>query len=456
MHLRPLRLVLHVGAVVVLAGSGVLLVGAPSHADSAPRPDSYGGDSAASAMHFVADRSPQPTAVTDLFHAEAPYATTSLDSSGSATGSAASMYPGGGLLGVPGLLCQVGPCLPLPPYALMASASYPTKPDATASASAGTYGQPPLSVAPQLTVAHADPNRVEAQTTTGKAELGGVVGSDNASTHSKQVFEGSTLVVTAESVLKGVDFAGGVVHIDSIRSVATARVDGGKVTASSATTTISGARAGGQPVTIDSNGIHAGGKGDGGAAQAAVNTALQQLDASGIKMRLLTPSKAASPGQASAAAGGLLVTFAQTVNLPLPKPPPLPPNLPGAPGVNGVYTGSVTLAGAGVTAFATLADAVVFPAVGVPTSGGVPPLPRTFSRPGTGTSPSFPSIGLPTTTGTVPAFVSSAPRLRHAAVLGVDLTSDRLGVLVMILLGYPMIVLLSAVWRAPSRLPRGL
>jgi hypothetical protein len=39
-------------------------------------------------------------------------------------------------------------------------------------------------------------------------------------------------------------------------------------------------------------------------------------------------------------------------------------------------------------------------------------------------------------------------------VLGVDLTGDRLRTLSLVLLGYPLLVLLSAPLRAPARLPR--
>src|SRR3954464_5870112 len=70
MRLRPLRLALHVAAAPPLAASGVLLTGSPGSAeDDAARPDSFGGIAAASAFHFVADRNPQPTPVSDAFHA---------------------------------------------------------------------------------------------------------------------------------------------------------------------------------------------------------------------------------------------------------------------------------------------------------------------------------------------------------------------------------------------------
>jgi hypothetical protein len=51
---------------------------------------------------------------------------------------------------------------------------------------------------------------------------------------------------------------------------------------------------------------------------------------------------------------------------------------------------------------------------------------------------------------------AAAPQTQPAAALGVDLSGKRLRVLALLLLGYPLLVLLSAPLRAPSRLPRGL
>jgi hypothetical protein len=441
------------GAAALLALGGVLLTGAPGQAADANRPDSYGGDSTATAFHVTADRNPQPTPVTDPINTHSPYATTALDSSGNASALAASLYPGNGALGVPGLLCQVKLCLPLPPFALSAHASYPTTPDNAAATSPGTQTAGPLTVKPNVIVAHADPDRVEATTVAGGTGMAGVVSADSTSTHSKQSFEGSTLVVTSESLVKGLDI-GGQLHIDSVRSLATARVDGGAVSASTVSTTVSGATLAGQPVTIDSTGIHAGGSGDGGAANGAANTALAALDAGGIKVRTLLPTKSAKPGSAAASTGGLLITFERTAVLPAPPPPPNP--IPGPPPLSGVYFGSVTVAGAGVIAFATPATPVdalpIDPgAVGVPAPvGGAPLQGGTTAPAAVGT----PQTALDPAPQDAPPATAAAPATRAAAALGVDLSSKRLKTLALVLLGYPLLVLLSAPLRAPARLPR--
>ena len=459
MHLRPVRLALHLGAVSLLAVGGVLLTGAPGSAADTARPESFGGETAASAMHYVADRKPQPTPVTDAVHAEVPYAMTSFDSSGGASATAASIYPGGGPLGVPALLCQFSADLckvisNVPRYPFIATADYPTKKDDSADAAPkdAVIKQPPFSVEPSVTTAHADLDRVEARTSTGGSGIDGVLSAASSSTVSKQVFQGSTLVLTSESTVNGIDLGGGSLHIDQVRSVATSRIDEGKVSPSSAVTTISGATAGGQAVTIDSDGIHVAGNGDDGAARDGVNAALAALDASGLKVRLLEPTRKTATGQGSATAGGLLVTFKQAVAVPVPAPPPPLPGVPISP--NGTYTGSVTLAGAGVTGFATAGDlldlpTIDTPAVGAPapTLGGGPPPAAAQSAPLT---PGAPVVAAPA----APAPAAAAPAANPAAALGIDLSGDRLRTLSLVLLGYPLLVLLSAPLRAPARLPR--
>lgn len=460
-QLRPVRLALHVVAVTVLAGSGLLLTGAPGQAAEVARPDSYGGDTASSAVHFLADRNPQPTPVTDLIHAELPYATTSFDSSGNATARSASIYPGAGLLGVPGLLCQAGACLPVPDYPFLADASYPTMKDASATTSQATIHAGPLSIAPHQITAHADPDRVEALSEASGVGVNGVVSIDSTTAHSKQVFQGSTLVVSAETVLNGVDLGAGQLHIDQIRTVATAQVDGAKVSGSAATTTVSGATVAGTPVTIDSHGISVAGKGDGGQLNGAANTALAALDAAGIQVRLLVPTKSAKTGVVAAASGGLLVTFKQAVNL--PPPPALPPRVPVPPSPNGDYVGSATLAGAGVTAFATPQTLLDTPTLGTPpvppVQGGAPALGGAPIQAAVGSAQGPLTSDGPVSGAAAPRTAPAqdgvaAPATRAAAVLGIDLSGKRMRVLALVLLGYPLLVLLAAPLRAPSRLPR--
>jgi hypothetical protein len=449
---RHRRAALHLAAVAVLAGSGVLLTGGPGHAADVAKPDAYGGEATASGVYFDLDRNPQPTPVTDPFHANAAYASSSLDSSGSATAESAPAFPGEGILGVPALLCQAGACLPLPGYPLMARASYPTKVDSQAQASPAVPAVGPLAVTPNLTVAHADPDRVEATTKDSGLNLAGQVTVDSVTAHSKQAFEGGTLVVTSETTVKGIDLGGGQLHIDAVHSLAVARVDGGAVTTSSATTTVSGATAGGHPVTIGSSGISADGQGDGGQAFGAVDSALAQLDASGITVRLLTPTKSAGDGAATAATGGILISLDKVVQNPPPPPNPIHP----LPNPNGEYLGTLAIGGAGVSAFAVPALAFGAPPVFVPQ----PQLPVAVARTGGNVvAPIQPvssgaTTSIPVGQAPPPPITQQSLRPRPAAVLGVDLTGERLRVLVLVLLGYPALVLLTGPIRARPRAGR--
>lgn len=461
-HGRSLRLAVHLVGVTVLAGAAVLLSGSPGNADVPALPDSYGGDATASAFHYVADRVPQPTPVTDAFHVEIPYASTSLDSSGGTTGSAAPLYPGAGPLGVPALICQFAaqlcgdPFPALPRYPFMATASYPTTPDDTAD-----YSRVPaqsgggVTFAPALAEAHAKQNSVEALTQAASLGIAGSVSADSARTRSTQHFEGSTLVVTAETLVKGLDLGGGQLHVDQLLSEAVARVDGAKVTSAASSTTITGATAGGHAVTLDTTGIHVAGNGDDGAAQDQVNGALANLASQGLDIRVLAPSKEVKDGTAAASSGGLLISFTHDVSLPTVQPPPVPPVcLPGAPclggGVppyNGTYFGSVTVGGAGVQAFATPAE----PEVVFPPFPGLPPA-SGLSSPGAVSAPVVPgSVGsVPPPSG--PSVAAPPRQPVRAALLGVDLTNERLRLLALALLGYPMVVLLCSPLRRSRRL----
>jgi hypothetical protein len=455
-HRRRLvmRAVLHAVAATGLAAAAVLGTGAPGHAADAQRPDSYGGDATATGLHWTVDRNPQPTPVTDLFDVSLPYATSSLDSSGSASATAAPFTPGPGVLGVPGLICQTQvPCASLPPfpsYPLQAVASYPTSQDATATASVPAFENSGVSIAPGRTVAHADLSRVEGTASAGAGSVNGLLTADSATSSTKQSFEGSTLVVKAESDVAGLDVVGQL-HVDAVRTVAIARVDGEKVLSSRATTTLTGATLAGQAVTIDETGIHVPGAGDGGQVPSAVNSALAALKANGVTVRLLAPEHQAKDGTASASSGGLLVSFLNTVSLPpppqLPPLPQLPPPLPQLPqglpvSTNGDYFGSVTIGGAGVSAFASPALDFSFPSFDVPPFLAAPPV----TAPAPGTAVQAPRAPVPPggLAGGTPPDLATGVHGRPVAVLGVDLSNEKLRTLALVLLGYPALVLLTS------------
>jgi hypothetical protein len=452
---RSQRLAGHAVAAILIAGVAVVATGAgagAANSAAASRPDSYGGDSAAGSMEFRVDKQPFPFPVTDPFHSWVPYAGTSIDSSGGAEAIASSVYPGQGVLGVPALICffsaqsaQFCNSLPgggPPPYPDWAHAQYPAHPDDSATLSQKPFpGTGPFEVTPNSVVAHADESRVEATSVINGGGLTGVATVQSASSHSLQQFQGSTLVLTAESVLKGVDI-GGQLHIDEIRSTATAKLDGNTVSAAAADTTVSGATVAGQGVTIDSTGIHVASTGDKGLVKKTVNSALAKLASQSIDVRSLGTTKSARPRKVAAETGGLLVIAKRTVN---------GPSLPKVGGVeNGDYTITETLGGAGVTGFA--APAVPIPGFSIPpvpatTGGTVPPPPSSG-----GGAPATTTQTTTTPAGQQPAVAQgAAPK---AATLPIDLTNKRLKTLALVLLGYPLLVLMAAPFRAPPRLPR--
>jgi hypothetical protein len=458
---RPVRALGHIGAVVLLSGTALLATEATGSAAAPSRPDSYGGDATASALHFQANRKPGAfPAVADPFDIDLPYANTSLDSSGGAEGIASPVYPGQGILGVPALICVfAGPlCKQVEPpdYPLWAYAQYPANKDAKAQVSADLVKQGPVQATPGSTTAHADPDRVEATTSTGAAGVAAVMGVAHATAHSLQRFAGSTLVLTTESTVTGVDVVK-VLHIDSIRSVATARVDGGKVSAAKATTTVSGATLGGVPVVIDSRGIHAAGQDDNGAVTDQVNTALKALRQAGVQVQQLGSSREVHHGAAAATTGGMLIRFDRTVDL--PKPPTLPclPGdqcIPSPPSPNGDWFGTITLAGAGVDAFATPASPTLpfgLPAPAAPTGAHQPTGSGAVAA---AAPPADPTLSTPLDNGGAPDVATGAAPAQAPQLAGFDVTGKRMKTLALVLLAYPLLVLIGRPLRAPSRLPR--
>lgn len=451
----PIRALGHVGAVVLLSGVGVLLTGTAGSAAAPDRPESYGGTATASALHASLNRQPGLfPAVDNPINNDMPYASTSLDSSGSATATAAPYTPGEGALGAPNLICQFASQIcdhvTPPDYPFKAYAQYPSTPDSKAQVSSGTVKQGPAEVTLSSTTAHADPDSVEATTGDGGASIAKALSMGSAAAHSLQHFVGSTLVATTETTVHGLDIAG-TLHIDAVRSTAIAHVAGGKVGTAVAKTTISGATLAGHAVTIDSHGIHADGHGDDNAVTQQVNSALKALRQAGISVRQLGVSRETRKGVATASTGGLLISFSREVDVKDPIPPlPVPVN-PGNP--SGVYYGSVIVAGAGVHAFATPAapPLKIGPVtVPQPNGGGRPdaaPQDPTLTPPQQDSGP----VTVPKDSGSTPDVAppeGSEPQLASA-----DLTWKKVRTLALVLLAYPALVLVGRPLRAPSRLP---
>lgn len=450
MRIRPRHILLRGSAAASLVAAAVLGTGLPSSA-AEERPGAFGGQAVATGFASMLDSNPGATPVADLLHVDFPQSSGDLTSAGEISARAASMYPGGGLLGVPALVCFSAPqvcVVPPPDYPLTAEAAHPGSPDSATAYSGKVPPVGPVTAGAGTARAHADPDLVEAVADFDDTSLAGVLRAEDVSTRTKQHFEGATLVLSAETVVKGLSIADGVVKIDSIRSTAVGKVDGEKVFTSTARTTVSGVTVAGQPATIDENGISVAGNDDGGALNGALNeTAETALEQAGITLRTIRPTMTATPDGVAGAASGVLLTFTQNVNQPVPYPASL---------LNRQYFGTVTIGGAGIRGFASdeAFGGDELPLIEDLSVDVAPPPPPPFEA-----NPGLGSVAAPVAAGELaagPAPQAAAPpsaaAARRAAV-GVDLTDERIRWLALALLAYPLLVLLSAVARPPARLP---
>jgi hypothetical protein len=163
-----------------------------------------------------------------------------------------------------------------------------------------TYQQGSVSM-----TAHADAAKSDALATVKHAELpGGTVG--NVTSMSTSILGSALATSTATSKASDVDFAKGVLHIDSITSIASATTDGVKA-AGEGHTTVSGAKIAGQPATIDENGVHFSSS---SASDAVVNQVAQQaLARSGLTIYVTKPDKQESGASGTYTSGSVLVTY---------------------------------------------------------------------------------------------------------------------------------------------------
>jgi hypothetical protein len=181
-------------------------------------------------------------------------------------------------------------------------------------------------------------------------------------------------ITESTSELSAVDLGGGVVHIDSIRSIAKVVTDGTKAEATGGTT-LTGATVAGVPVFIDQNGVHvatmdAGGNPVNQLLDAGVRAALQQA---GIGMEVPGPVKKVAEAQGDIVASGLIVTLDDG---PLVKLIPPGTGLPADPTgrttlVLGQAAATASAAGAFADLGATIADAGAAASGGAGAGGGV-------------------------------------------------------------------------------------
>lgn len=192
---------------------------------------------------------------------------------------------------------------------IRAQSSYPGGPaDATYPAGGG---------GPVAMSAHADASKVDSQSAVTGVSLSGLFQVGNATGHGETALEGpadtpTNAVSTGTSEVGGIDVLGGLLHIDSVKSVAKASSDG-TTPAGTARTTIAGVTLvnGTVPATIDSDGLHVAKSTTGlGPLLTPVNDLLNQL-LNGINFtaKLIKPTVAVTAGQENAKAGALVITY---------------------------------------------------------------------------------------------------------------------------------------------------
>ena len=247
-----------------------------------------------------------------------------------------------------------------------------------------------------------------------------------------QRFNGSTLLVNAQTDLSGVSLLGGIIQIGSIVTTSSSTGDGEKVHTHTDHVTVSDVTVAGVPATIDQNGITVDGQGTGSVALQSLNAALQQaLAASGTQVTLVGAT--AHPPQplvgcGKSVPGGRVADglFVHTST-----------NLEAVPVAGDVYNGDYTLGSACTSLVAanppgsSLAGAVTAVTGGAGTGGASAPA---LSSPGTSASGPAPGAAL-AQPGPAPAApgltgdsgTSHSVRAQVGSGLAVALVSRRFG-----------------------------
>lgn len=291
-----------------------------------------------------------------LVDATVGYATSTLRDGGGAESLASEAYPGDLIAGGPQLLCaNLFPCPVDPPaYPLVADAAWPTTPDATdASGRAQATATATGTLARASAFAPADPTGLGLRW-------------DSGSVLSHAWVDGSGAHVVVTSTLHGVVL--GPVRIATLDSSDLVDISAAGAVHDVPAVVAAGVTVAGESASLDQDGLHAAGQ----HAQSAV----QQLAAAGLSLRLLGATRHDGTGSARAAAGGLEITVTHAVaGLPV---------LPNAPSANRTYVGSVLLGGAGAAALAGDETSLVL--------GELPPVGPVESRVG-------PPVSTPAATG---------------------------------------------------------
>jgi hypothetical protein len=359
--------------------------GVPAQADTV-----FQVQTAATGVHFTLTQQPASSIVTaSLVDDATAYAASAYDASGGSEAQAATVFPGNLVVQGPALFCsQVFTCPVTPPdYPLLADASYPRRPHATAGADQQSLGSGPLVVAPGSAVAAAGATGNQATTSAGSASAmagsAAAVRIGSSSSVSKVTTTGSAVVVHVEATAANVDIAG-LVHVTAVQATDDVTLHPGQKPVDVPHVRVTGVTVAGVPASVDERGLHVAGR-DG-------PSLTQRVAQRGISMRTVGADRSDTSTVARSTASALQVDLAVPVaGLPY-VPNPLPAPFDQIPGVNanGTYVGHLTLGAVGV-----VAGANVLPAFDLGVSSPLAPPSSTTGDAATPTSPSGVALGAP-------------------------------------------------------------
>lgn len=296
------RLALLSGAALVIGSAVLSSSSQPAHAGDAPGSGFFGYSltAQASGLQMTEDEpsaNSHPEAETEL-----PHSQVSLTSGpvGYALSSAA--WPGALVGNAGSLILLVNPSAPSQVQLL----NDPVRAEAR---SGGSRSQVTNDSVPGVAMSAAVlPGRVSAASRLDGGQAGKTVGFGTTTSNSTAVLTASTATTTADSTVKDISFASGVVTVDSVVSHATG-TSNGTVASGSGHTTVTGLRIANVPVSIDDKGVTVASNHTpvDPVAVETVNTALSSMR---MHITFSKPSSARSGGSFSYDAGSLIVNWA--------------------------------------------------------------------------------------------------------------------------------------------------
>jgi hypothetical protein len=358
-----------------------------------------------------------------LVDSSAGYSSSAISSAGASATAAAAVYPGDLVASGPALLCsQFLPCPVDPPsYPLLAQASWPERPDASAGSAT------PVGTAH----ASAGANRTEGVTEVVGASAPGtpiLISVGSQSTRTRAWADDAGAHVRASSTLQ--DVVVGPLHIAVV--AATDDVDvapSGRVT-DRPRIQLSGVTFAGLTASVDGDGVHVLG--------VSQSLPARTLSEQGVDVRAIGTTKTDATGAARSTAGGLQVTFSVPVQ-------GVPPVVPGLPGANRTYLGQATIGGVGAAVAVGASDGPLLSVLPAPAPGSLAERLMPARRLG-GTTGATSESAATTIPGAAPVAVATPPRRSTLPQPDLRLLALLLGVVpTSLLVGWR----LAARWRVP-------